>query len=136
MTRSLLKRFRKELRSRPDIVPGSRVTLCDDPMRAGNTRAATLLLEDAFKGRVHIDLSPEGIVCGSREEAACLRIASFTAGADLGSEPLLSSLRAEEIREYMDSVHGERVDVFVPDSPERRFLAHVGDEVPDVWYGA
>ncbi len=130
----MIKRFRREVRSRSDIVPFATVTLCDDPARAANTRAATLLLKEIFADRITILYAPDGIICGSQEEHCARRLAEYTQGIPY-SPLLLSSVSASEIENYLSHKDGKECTVFIPDSAEVRFVRRLGEEFPDVLFG-
>ena len=130
----MIKRFRKEVRAREDIVPFGTVILSNAPERSANTLAATLLLQEIFADRITIQSSPQGLLCGSREEQAALRLSEFTrqgAPCDL----LLRSLTASEIEKYLANKTGVHHTVFVPDTAEVRFVRRLSDEFPDVLFG-
>lgn len=129
-----MKRFRKEVRERDDIVPFATITLNNDPQRSANTLAAELLLTEIFDDRITIEKSPDGLVCGSREEAGGMRLAAYTTGIP-PTDLLLASLTAEEIENYLVKQTGQRHTVFIPDTPEVRLLRQLGKEFPDVLYG-
>ncbi len=135
MSNALLRRFRRELRERGDIRAGEKIVLSDAPERTGNTRAAELLLRDALNGRVEVSRAPDGLVCGSRDEAAALRLKAYTEDEDVSTDLLLSSLTASEIETYLKEVAGEDAEVYVPDTPEARFLSALADAYGDVRYG-
>lgn len=129
-----IKRFRKEVRERTDIVPFATIALNDAPERQINTRAATLLLKDIFADRITITQSPNGVLCGSREEAGANRLAAYTANQP-AHDVLLSSLTAKEIETYLEGKTGESHTVFIPDTPEVRLIRQLGNDFPDVLHG-
>jgi|AntRauTorckE6833_2_1112554.scaffolds.fasta_scaffold116085_2 hypothetical protein len=133
-TPAIVRRFRKELREYEDIQPEMTITLNNDPKRAANTRAAQMLLEGAFNNRVTIDFSETGIICGSREEAAIYRLQEYTRRDQPASRILLSEVPAEDIQEYLNE-HNEPSEVFVPASPEQRFVYTLAKDFQDIIYG-
>ncbi len=135
MTKHLLRRFRKEIREREDIQPNCLVQLQEDPRREANIQAAKLLLHDTFKDQIRIEVTPQAsIICGSREEAAINRLKEYTREEVNPPDLLLTTLTQEEIHEYLRS-KGVDKNVFVPASPEQRFVKKLGEDFPDVLYG-
>jgi len=130
----MIKRFRKEIRGRVDIAPFKTVILNSDPQRKANTLAATLLLKEVFDDRITIAYAPDGIVCGSREEAGANRLAAYTQGTT-EKEVLLSSVTLSEIETYLEDKTQESHIVFIPDTPEVKLVRRLGDEFPDVLFG-
>ena len=135
MTQHIVRRFRKEIRARSDIQPNATVRLADDPRRASNTQAATLLLRDVFGERINVVKDADGLVCGSREEAGILRLQEYTRSEAASRDVLLSSLTLSDLQEYLASKQVVDAQLFVPVSPEQRFVQRLGDEFPDVLYG-
>ncbi|MFT4250333.1 MAG: hypothetical protein ACMXYD_03155 [Candidatus Woesearchaeota archaeon] len=130
----IIRRFRKELREREDIAVNSTVTLCDDPARKANTQAATLLLQEVFHGRITIRTSPDGLVCGSREEAAILRLQAYTRTNPVRYDMLLTHIPVQDIEEYLVS-KGISSQVYIPSSPEQEFVFSLAEQFSDVVYG-
>lgn len=134
MNQSLIrKRFRKEIRNRPDINPSSTLILCDDPLRAANTSVAVFLLNELFGDRISISYASDGLICGSREEAAVYRLMEFTQDTSKNVDVLLCELPYAWIQRVSDERNfGE---VYVPDSAEFRFVESLSADFSDIRFG-
>lgn len=134
MKKSLLRRIRKEIRERDDIAPMQTVVLRETEKRAGNIRAAELILREVFEDRITIEKSKDtGIICGSREEAGALRLAEFTK-RQAEQTVFLSSLTKKEIETFL-SEHGCDIDVYVPNTAEVRLIEQLAEDFADVRFG-
>lgn len=133
--KTTVKRFRREVRERQDIGPNGCVVLAKSPERIANVLCARLLLADVFGDRIRVEEADTGIVCGSREEAAAWRLAEYTRGDAETPDLLLSGLTREEIGTYLKERTGKEHEVFVPDTPEVRFLEELATEFGDIRYG-
>ena len=131
MTSALIKRFRKEVKER-GVRSGSTLALANIPQRASNALAAELLLKEILHERISIERSPDGIICGSREEAAGLRLREYSQDLVNDKIPLLSSLSRAEIETYLKERTGKDHRIYVPQSPEVRFVGRIAEEYPDV----
>lgn len=134
MIQATLRRFRKEIRDREDIQPEATVILSNDPARSANTKAAQLLLRDVFKEHLTIEFSEDGLLCGSREEAAIYRLQQYTRAGKSTPDVLLSSIPLAQLAEYLQA-RGVEDELFLPASPEQRFVQELGEQFPDVLYG-
>ena len=131
MERHLLRRFRRELRLK-GISADAGLILTDDDARRANTAAAVILLEKAFNGRLRVEFAVDGLLVGSREEAAANNLSEYT--NNVSAPPLLlSSLSRKDI---VGVLAGSGVgEVFVPDCAEVRFIERLAESYPDVLYG-
>lgn len=130
----IVRRFRKELRTKDSIHDSATVTLSDDPKREANTLACKLLLEEVFHDRITIEYSADGFVCGSREEAAIYRLQEYTRNEVHAPEMLLTEIPVADIQEYLRQ-HNSDLEVYVPSSPEQRFVDSLASEFEDITYG-
>lgn len=134
MIQATLRRFRKEIRERDDIQPEATIVLSNNPARSANTKAAQLLLRDVFKEHITIEFSENGLLCGSREEAAIYRLQQYTRAGVTTPDVLLCSLPLAELTQYL-AARGVDEELFLPTSPEQRFVQELGEQFPDVLYG-